>query len=515
MKKNKNERQAQLETINIFDKHLSGILHCPDRIIFKGYLYFRFADAVKGLLYKHNVLFKNYAKWMQVLTKKIVDHAKITASKKGRQYIPLNGKQRKEEMVKKIIKEENIKSGLVCIISAVEACSTFKTIYGDGKPDIIARRGKCLCIYYYYLHKEYGLIYVRIQTWLPFMVQVYMNGHSILEHLFKKNRIRYKKEDNAFTYISNFDKANELAESIKKIKWMDVLEDLAFEVNPLLSSIFKGEKHYWVFDQFEYSSDLIFSDTSHFADVKEQVFKACNVMSVDNIFSFYGRKRYGQYKGDVGGSYKGTDTHKRFRFRMKTNFLKIYDKTDNVLRIESVINQPREFKGAYREKHGSKMTTVYKPLKKSVTSVYKLTKVGKDMNKRLLKALSKIKTEKKELVRFQSMTESLKVNNKSYKGFNPLSKEEQAIFKACIDGDHLVNGFRNKNIRTLLYPNLKQEEIKRCSAKISRLLKRLSMFGLISRRPRSFKYKVSEKGLQFLSASLSLVNNYDLLKLAA
>lgn len=263
-----------------------------------------------------------------------------------------------------------------------------------------------------------------------------------------------------------------------------------------------------------YSSDLIFSDTTHFKDIKEQVFKACNVMSLDNIFSFFGRKMHGNYRGDTGGSYIKTDTHKRFRFRMKSNLLKVYTKTDNVLRIESVINQPREFKGAYRKKHGSKTTTVYKPLKKSVTSAYKLTKVGEDMNKRLLKALSKIKTERKELVKFQKMTKSLKVNDKSYKGFNPLDKDEQAIFKACIDGDHLVNGFRNKNIRTLLYPNLKPEEIKKCSAKISRLLKRLSMFGVISRRPKSFKYKVSDKGLQFLSASRSLVNNYDLLKLA-
>lgn len=245
MKRNKTRRQPQIKTINIFDKHLSGILHCPNRIIFKGRLYFCFVKAVESLLCEHGVLFMLYKKWMLALTTAIVNHAKITAKKKERQYISLNGKHRKEALVKKIIKDENIKSGLVCILSAVEVCSTFKTKYGDGKPDIV----KCLCIYYYYLHPKFGLIYVRIQTWLPFMVQVYINGHSILEHLLKKNRISYIKEDNAFTQISNYEKANELASSIRKMDWKNILEAFAFEVNPLLSSIFKGKKHYWVFDQ--------------------------------------------------------------------------------------------------------------------------------------------------------------------------------------------------------------------------------------------------------------------------
>ena len=89
-----------------------------------------------------------------------------------------------------------------------------------------------------------------------------------------------------------------------KMNWKVILEELAHLVNPLLSSIFKKEKHYWVFAQFEYSTDLIFSDTSYFKEIKEQVFKACNVMSVDNIFSFFGRKMHGNYRGDTGGSYK-------------------------------------------------------------------------------------------------------------------------------------------------------------------------------------------------------------------
>jgi hypothetical protein len=39
---------------------------------------------------------------------------------------------------------------------------------------------KCLHLYFYFLDRQLGLIHVKLQTWFPFPLQVYVNGHEWL-----------------------------------------------------------------------------------------------------------------------------------------------------------------------------------------------------------------------------------------------------------------------------------------------------------------------------------------------
>lgn len=56
-------------------------------------------------------------------------------------------------------------------------------------------------LYFYFLDRDVGLMYVRIQSWFPFTVQVYVNGHSWLARQMKKRRLGFIQHDNAFTDI--------------------------------------------------------------------------------------------------------------------------------------------------------------------------------------------------------------------------------------------------------------------------------------------------------------------------
>jgi Ku protein len=89
---------------------------------------------------------------------------------------------RKEDVVAKILAVRGDHPGLVHIISAMEACNTYKPWHDKQTHRTFLRpdTGKCLHYYFYFIDAELGLIYLRVPTWCPFRLQFYCNGHSWL-----------------------------------------------------------------------------------------------------------------------------------------------------------------------------------------------------------------------------------------------------------------------------------------------------------------------------------------------
>ena len=74
----------------------------------------------------------------------------------------------------------------------------------------------------------------------------------------------------------------------------------------------------------------------------------------------------------------------------------------------------------------------------------------------------------------RELTEPKVVNGRSYSGFNSARREDARLFAAVLGGDHVARGFRNRNIRELLFGCPKQFRFQRlASAAVGRLLKRL------------------------------------------
>ena len=47
----------------------------------------------------------------------------------------------------------------------------------------------------------------RIQTWYPFNIQIYLNGREWLGSMMSKTGVSFIKNDNCFTWVSDFNKA--------------------------------------------------------------------------------------------------------------------------------------------------------------------------------------------------------------------------------------------------------------------------------------------------------------------
>ena len=107
---------------------------------------------------------------------------------------------RKEDRGKEILAKRGEQSGLVCIFSAMEPCSTYKPWHDkqSGKTYLRPDDGKCLHYYFYFLDDELGLCYVRVPTWLPCRLQIYCNGHNWLAARLRKQKISYNLVDYEF-----------------------------------------------------------------------------------------------------------------------------------------------------------------------------------------------------------------------------------------------------------------------------------------------------------------------------
>ena len=67
-------------------------------------------------------------------------------------------------------------------------------------------------------------------------------------------------------------------------------------------------------------------------------------LRAEDVLTFLGRKLHGGFAGEILNEWKRRWPGARVKHWMKGNWIKMYDKHGCVLRVETVINDPYEFK---------------------------------------------------------------------------------------------------------------------------------------------------------------------------
>ena len=93
--------------------------------------------------------------------------------------------------------------------------------------------GRCLHLYFYWLHEQLGFLHIRLQTWFPFLIQICLNGREWLGRQMDKEGIAYRQEDNCFPWIADLERAQALMEQQQRTDW----PGSARSVGPTMSSV--------------------------------------------------------------------------------------------------------------------------------------------------------------------------------------------------------------------------------------------------------------------------------------
>jgi hypothetical protein len=173
-----------------FTNLIVAVLSCFDRVIFKGHLPINNGKALEGFVdHVLKIRRKDFMAFAEQQSDTLVDHAKRMAQEAGAEYQHLQGKVRKDKRVDEILRKRPILEGLVCVLCCMECCPCFKMVSGKDRPRLVSARRVQRVLYFYFLDPDLGLISIRLTTWFPFTVQVYVNGHSWLaQQMLKQKR---------------------------------------------------------------------------------------------------------------------------------------------------------------------------------------------------------------------------------------------------------------------------------------------------------------------------------------
>jgi len=150
------------------------------------------------------------------------------------------GKQRKEKLIQDLIRRDGLSEGLVAVLCVQETCRTVKLKYAQGRPELVFAPRPQRVLYYYRLDPQCGLVYLRLQTWFPYTMQVYVNGHDWLAREMSRRKMGFVQCDNAFTQLDNPRKAQQLADGFVSLNWPRRLSRWARQINPLLKDDWLG-----------------------------------------------------------------------------------------------------------------------------------------------------------------------------------------------------------------------------------------------------------------------------------
>jgi len=369
-----------------YKNEISCLLSCYDRIIITGSIpVISFSQGMTNYLYQKGVKIFDYPKFAEPFKDVIRTNTERIAKENGVTIEFIRKSSiRKESIISEKIKECGDHPGIVHILSAMEACNTYEPWHDKktGKTFLRPSIGKCLHYYFYLIDAQLGLCYVRVPTWCPFRLQVYMNGHNLLATELRQAGINYTMIDNAFDSLEDAAKAQELSDTLNIEKLHHKLDEFAWQLCPVYKDF--GQRYHWSVMQAEYATDVVFKRQDALQQIYgELVATAIHTVKPDNITTFLGHKLDPRYKGEVGNNYHVRIEGSRIKHTMGSVSIKMYGKFSKILRIETTTNNISFFKH-FREvvhRDGSKSHEMA-PLKKNIYSLTFLTDNLKSANKR-------------------------------------------------------------------------------------------------------------------------------------
>jgi hypothetical protein len=254
----------------------------------------------------------------------------------------------------------------------------------------------------------------------------------------------------------------------------------------------------WSIMQVEYATDVVFKKQ---ADLKELygsiVRTAIHSVKPENIASFLGQKLHGNYQGEMGNRFNTRILGTRIKHQMGAISLKMYDKFGLILRIETTTNDVSQFK-CFRKVQQRNGHSVVKnaSMKKNIYSLFPLMNILKASDRRYLEFISTFNDPSHGVKRLQKISKTVSIDNRSYKGINFYSDDDQSLLKILARGEFNAKGLQNCSLRQYL-PG-------KSSGAVSRILKRLKAHGLLKKVPKTYKDYLTRLGKAVIVTGLMI-----------
>ncbi len=201
---------------------------------------------------------------------------------------------------------------------------------------------------FYVNDSRWGRMFVRMCPYFPFSARVCLNQHHWLANRLREENIDFSKSSNAFLKCGNFERLQELADSLTArdlltcgLKWLAAFTPFFKEQERKQA----GCQHRLFFAQVEYCDNLIFHRRAALDALGERVLDANRTIGQpDKITVIFGRKITSRHRGKLQTEIE--DMHLPnpvIRSHYGNGFIKQYVRDHLMLRTETATNNVNDY----------------------------------------------------------------------------------------------------------------------------------------------------------------------------
>jgi hypothetical protein len=342
----------------LFDSLLVFVYHCFDRIVINGYLsglsrpeqvvYF-FRDVVGVSIVDKTVLSQrtgDYRQWVAAFARN--HRIPIEWAQKG---------VRKEDYVRPWARriERAGRYGVYFIFQSMEQGATFRCSVPkfptkDPNHRILCQQRSRYTHYYFYLRDEtLGPMVLRVASFFPFQTTYYLNGHSFIEQELNREKVGFRKNDNAFLAVDDTAALQAAADRLTADVIRARLEYWTLILGPKFSRRERGAmnlRRFYAVNQIEYCRNFIFKRQFPIHRIFE---RSCEIglwrLTANKISEIFGSRVTRKLKGKLNTTLEQIEHgHHIFRAYFKHAFVKQYEKFSTFLRNEICSNNLTDFR---------------------------------------------------------------------------------------------------------------------------------------------------------------------------
>jgi hypothetical protein len=374
-------------------------------------------------------------------------------------------------------------------VVAIVACQEFQWVIGarnrSKTPGVVSldffKEERRVGIYYFYiLDPEFGPGFIKLCTYAPWPGKVWLNGHEWVKRQAVRDGLAFTALSNGFQRTPEPERLQALCDSFGPEDAQAFFDRWISVIPTPLTVEDRGAGYWWELSmrQVEISRTLVLDDPRR----ARSFFEA---LVADNIgigrpeavsIAFAGRQVRKNRDEWFGTRVFSPGTEVRIDFRYKHSRIKQYLKDGRALRIETVINNPRDL-----------------GLRRRLNHLPELIAKARQVNQRLLM--------------IEKAGQSCAIGSALFERIHqPYNREGQrtgalrfgdqraiALAGALCCVLQAVTGFTNKSLRGLVAGLLGQDY---SMSKMSYDLRRLRLHGLIERLPHSNTYTLTGEGIR-------------------
>ena len=347
--------------MELFHQLFAGLLlfvyHCFDRIVINGYL--SALTRPENAVYFFREVLGIRAITKEVLRQRTDDYHHWVDAYARKRKIPVEWAEkglRKEDYVRSWLHrmERQNQHGVYFVFKSLEQGQTFRSVlpqFPTNDPDyrILHKQRSRFTHYYFYIRDEVlGPLVLRVASFFPFHTTYYLNGHSFMEQELLRQRITFRKNDNAFLAVSDPQALQAAADRLSPEIIRNRLEYWTLVLGPKFSERERKAmklRRFYSIQQIEFCRNFVFKRNFPIHKIFE---RSCEMglweITANKISEVFGRRITKKLKGKLYTTLEQIEHgHHVFRVYFKNAFLRQYEKFCTFLRNELCSNNLADF----------------------------------------------------------------------------------------------------------------------------------------------------------------------------